>query len=116
MRITDEQIVSALLGTESNRKAAQRLGMTERSLYRRLQSEELQRKLRDSQNDLVNEAVAEMKKNLSAATDVIVSVMKNKNAAPQTRLYAADLLQRNFLKLSERVDIIERLDRLESEL
>ena len=115
MRITDEQIVSALLATESNRKAAQKLGITERSLYRRLQSEELQLKLRDSQNALVKEAVAKMRKKLSAATDVFVRIMTDENAALQTRCYAADLLQKNFLKLSERSDILDRLDRLERE-
>lgn len=115
MRVSDEQIISALLSSENNRKASELLGMTERSLYRRLQSEELQRKLKGSQNALVDEAVSEMKKNLTAATNVIVSVMKNKKVAPQTRLYAADLLQRNYLRMSERADILDRLDRLESD-
>lgn len=113
MRVTDEQIVTALLSSQSNKKAAQTLGMTERSLYRRLQSEELQRKLRDAQNDLVNDAVSEMKRNLSAATAVIVSVMCNDEFSPQVRINAADMICRNYLKLSEHTEILERLSRLE---
>lgn len=116
MRITDEQIVAALLSSQNNRKAAQALGMTERSLYRRLQSEELQRKLRDAQNTLVDDAVSEMKQNLSAATAVIVSVMNNNEFSPQVRINAADMICRNYLKLSEHIEILRRLDRLEETL
>ncbi len=115
MRVTDEMIVAALVSCQSNKKAAQKLGITERSLYRRLQSEELQRKLREAQNVLIDAAIMEMKRNLQSSVSVIVSVMNNMECSPQVRINAADMIQRNYLKLSERADILDRLDRLEND-
>ena len=42
--------------------------------------------------------------------------MRDEEAPPQTRLNAADTILRNSMKLSERVDILERLDALEDKL
>ncbi len=115
MRVTDEEIIAALLNSPTNRDAAATIGMNERHFYKRLQSEELRAKLRAVQEKLLDDTVSEMRKNLTEATAVIVSVMKNPEVSPQTRINAADMLQRNYLKLSERADILDRLDRLEEQ-
>ena len=115
MRVSDEQIITTLLTAPTNRDAAATLGMNERHFYKRLQSEELRAKLRAVQEQVLDDTVCEMRKNLIEATAVIVSVMKNPEISPQTRINAADMLQRNYLKLSERTDILDRLDRLEEQ-
>ena len=115
MRITDEQLITAVLGSTSNRKAARALGLSERSLYRRLESEELQRKLRDAQGVLLNDAVTQMRRSLTEAASVIVSVMNNQECSPQVRINAADLLLKGYMRLSERAEILDRLDKLEEE-
>ena len=116
MRVSDEQIVTALLTAPTNRDAAATLGMNERHFYKRLQSEDLRAKLRAVQEQLLDDSVDMMRRNLTEATSVIVSIMLNQEYSPQVRLNAADLLQRNYLKLSERADVLDRLDRLESML
>ena len=115
MRITDEQIITAVLGSTSNRKAAETLGVSERSLYRRLQSEELQRKLKAAQGVLVNDAVEQMRRSLTEAASVIVSVMNNREYSPQVRINAAVLGLKGYMRLSERQEIIARLEKLEEE-
>lgn len=113
MRVTDEQIVTALLTAETNRKAAQSLGMTERHFYKRLQSESLQAMLRAAQEKILDDTVAVLRKNLTAAANVMASVMNDEKVPPQVRLNAADAMTKNYLRLSERADILDRLDRLE---
>ena len=116
MRVSDEKIIAVLLSSQTNREAAQRLKMNERHLYTRLQDEAFRSKLQAAQRKILDDVVLDMQSNLKEAAAVIVGVMRDSNNSPQTRLNAADMLQRNYLKLSERTDVLDRLDRLEEML
>ena len=69
--------------------------------------------MQKAQEQLFEECLSEMRKHLIKATETIIVVMEDDNVSPQIRLNAADMLQRNYLKFTERIDILERLDRLE---
>ena len=116
MRVPDEKIIAVLLSSQTNREAAQQLKMNERYFYTRLKDEAFQRKYRAAQTKILDEAVSDMRNNLKDAAAVIVGIMKDDNAAAQIRLNAADMLQRNYLRLSERADVLDRLDKLEEEM
>ncbi len=113
MKVSDEEIVSALMTQPTNEAAAVAVGLSLRHFYVRLKTDAVKSKLREAQQLLVRNALDEMRKNLSDSTAVIVSVMNDKAVPAQTRINAADMLQRNYLKLSERQDILERLEHLE---
>jgi len=114
MKIPDEKIIAVLLSSQTNREAAQRLKITERYFYTRLQDEAFQRKLQAAQRAILDDVVRDMQSNLKEAASVIVEILKDDSAAAQVRLNAADMLLKSYLKLSERTDIIDRLDRLEA--
>lgn len=116
MRLTDEEVVSALLSERTNAAAAQKLGITERTLYQRMTKGAVKPMLEKAQRQLMEECISEMRRHLSGAADTIVEVMEDVTVAPQVRLNAADMLQRNFMKMTERADILDRLDRLEAML
>lgn len=113
MKVPDEKIIAVLLSSQTNREAAQRLKMNERYLYTRLQDEAFQRKYRAAQREILDDVVFGMQNNLKEAAAVIAEVMRDPKNSPQTRLNAADMLQRNYLKLSEHTDILNRIERLE---
>ena len=113
MKVSDETIIAVLLSSQTNREAAKRVGLTERYFYQRTQNEAFQRKYRAAQQKILDDVVQDMKSNLKEAAAVITSVMLDSNNSPQTRLNAADLMIKGYLKLSERADVIERLERLE---
>lgn len=113
MRLTDDEVVAALLSTDTNAAAAQKLGITERTLYLRMNKGAVKPKLEKAQTQILDECLSEMRKHLREAAEITVEIMKNQAVSPQVRLNAADLLQKNFLRLSEHENILERLEQLE---
>ena len=86
MRVTDEEVVAALLEERTNADAAHRLGMTERSLYLRVSKGAVKPKLMKAQEQLLEQCISEMRRHLSDATATIVQVMEDTNVSPQVRL------------------------------
>ena len=52
---------------------------------------------------------------MGAAVDATREIMDNSDNAPQVRLNAADAILRHGLRLTEQMDILDRLDELEAE-
>jgi len=116
LKVSDEQIISAIMTHVSNKKAAAALGISERQFYNRTSSPAFKKKLTRARERVMDNAVALLTGRLNEAVGTMVIIMRNEEAPPQTRLNAADAILRNSLKLSERADILERLDELEDRL
>ena len=116
MRVTDEEVVAALLEERTNAAAAHRLGMTERSLYLRINKGAVKEKLQKAQGQLLDQCISEMRTHLTRAAETIASVMEDTTVSPQVRLNAANMMQMNYLKLTERADIIVRIEALEEKM
>ena len=116
MKVTDEQLVTAIMTHVSNKKAAAALGISERQFYNRTSSPAFKEKLTRARGRVMDNAVALLTGRMNEAIGTMVIIMRDEEAPPQTRLNAADTILRNSMKLSERVDILERLDALEDKL
>lgn len=114
MRITDEQIIAALLSCRTNAAAARKLGVSEKTLYVRMKREGFRAKMQVAQDKALEQALASMGGSISSAVDVIGRVMRDAGAPGQTRLNAADCLLRNYLRLSEHVELTARIAALEA--
>lgn len=70
----------------------------------------------EARRQLLERAVGGLQGHLSAAVDKLREVMDNSEASPQTQLNAAESILRSSLKMSERIDILERVDAVERAL
>lgn len=113
MKIPDETIIAALLSCSTNTEAARKCRITEKQLYNRMSTPEFKTKLSEARRGLLNHAVTALETRLSEAAETMGGIMTDKTASPQVRLNAADLVIRNSLRLTERMDVIERLTELE---
>lgn len=116
LKVTDEQLVTAIMTHISNRKAAAALGISERQFYNRTSSPAFKEKLTRARGRVMDNAVALLTGRMNEAIGTMVIIMRDEKAPPQTRLNAASAIMGNVLKLSERTDILERLDALEDKL
>lgn len=113
---SDDSIVAAMLSTRTNREAAQLLGMNERYLYTRLQEKPLQAKLEAARANLTHEVASHLRQSLTNAVTVLSDIMNDETASAQTRVNAANSIISNYLKITERDAILNRLEAIENEL
>lgn len=116
MKVPDEKIISALLSCSTNKQAAAACGITEKQLYNRMSTATLKTKLAEARARLLDGATAALQARMGEAVDTMTTVMQDPDTPAQTRLNAAEAVLRNSLKLSERGDILARLDALEEAL
>lgn len=116
MKTPDERIISALLSNSTNKEAAAACGLSEKQLYRRMDSPTFKVKLAEARARLVDIAVTALEGRMAQAVDTMTEIMGDKEAPPQTRLNAADAVIRNSLKLSERGEVLDRLAAIEKQM
>ena len=113
MRVSDEELIASLFSHSSNREAAAACGMSERAFYSRIRVPVFQEKLTQEKSAMLEHATNAAQSRLSAAVDVMASVMLDTENPGSVRTQAADALIRNTVKLLELNDISHRLDALE---
>ncbi len=114
-RLTDEEIVSALIECGTIKGASEKLGVQLKTLYSRMKKEQFRELYNRAKSDLLKSATAKMQKYLVDACDVIADIMRDKETSQQVRLNASDCIIRNTIKLLEQTDIIERIEHLEEQ-
>lgn len=101
MRVTDQEIVAALLATRTNADAAEALEISERTLYNRMSSESFKKLYRDAQRQVYELCLQQVKRNLLSSVDTMVEIMNDVTAPAQTRLNAAEALQKSAARMTQ---------------
>ena len=114
MRVTDEQIIAALLTAGTHKKAAEAVGLSQTQLYARMRKDAFKAKLAEAKRRVLESATVAAQGRLGEAVATMAAIMGNEENAPQVRLNAAEALLRNGLKLTEQADILERMEQLEA--
>ena len=109
--VTDETIISALLSSPTLETAAKQCGLSVRQLYDRRKKPEFVRQLREAQSAALSGTVRYLQANTATAAETLVDICQN--GQEQNRLTAARTLLEQAARLTEVVDIMERLDKLE---
>ena len=109
----DEALIAALLSNSTVRAAAKAVNRSETQVYARLRDPAFKARYDEARHELLQQSTAALQGRLSAAVEVMTEIMHDTEAPQQTRLNAAEAVMRNCLKLTEQVDVIERLERLE---
>lgn len=112
-RLTDEEIIAALILKGSIKGAAASLGCTVRTLYDRMRKEEFQKLYSQAKGEVVRSAAAKLQGNLCGAIDTLAGIMTDKETAKQTRANCAVSILQYASKYLETTEILDRLEALE---
>lgn len=112
-RKNDELIISALISTSTTRAAAAACGVSESVIYSRLKNPEFREKYDRARREVLIQSASALQGHLTAAIEAMGEIVNDRDTNPQTRLNAAEAVLRNTLKLTERVDVLDRLEALE---
>lgn len=105
--ISDEQIIAALLDHGTIRAAAQAAGISERTLYDRMNKGDFQALYKAAKADLIRAAVLNINRQLQAAIDTVVEVMQDPDNNAAVRLQAAQTILNNAGKFAQRLQLDE---------
>ena len=105
--ISDEQIIAALLDHGTIRAAAQAAGISERTLYDRMNKGEFQALYKAAKADLIRAAVLNINRQLQAAIDAVVEIMQDSDNNAAVRLQAAQTILNNAGKFAQRLQLDE---------
>lgn len=113
--MTQKQILalSALLQTNSRAEAARAAGVSERTVRNYWNDPEFRREYATACRDQLREATQRAQYNATAAVDTLTEIMQDEEQPPNVRIQATRALIDATLRLSEVVDIDERLTALE---
>ena len=105
--VSDEQIVAAVLANGTLRAAAAAVGISERTLYDRMNEGEFQARYRAAKADLIRAAVFNINNQLQAAINTVVEVMQDDKNNAAVRLQAAQTILNNAGKFAQRLQADE---------
>ena len=100
---TDEQIIAALLACGTIRATADKMGLSERAIYDRMNTGDFQALYKSAKADLIRSAVFSINNQLQAAIDTAAEIMTDKDNNPAVRLQAAQTILNNACKFANRL-------------
>lgn len=113
MTPSEERALSALLTSKTKLEAAEKAGITDRTLRRYFENPEFCQRVREAFAAVSQDATNRARQLLAPALDTLDEVMRDTNAPPAARTNAARIAIEAGLKLTEQNDILEQLRELE---
>ena len=101
--VCDEQIIAALMNNGTIKAAAAAVGISERSIYDRMNEGEFIALYKSAKADLIRGAVVNLNNQIQAAVETVVEVMTDKDNNAAVRLQAAQTILNNAGKFSQRL-------------
>lgn len=101
--ITDEHIVAALLTNGTIKQAAESVGLSERTIYERMNGGDFQALYKAAKADLIRGAVFSLNGKLQEAINTVADIMANDENNPAIRLQAAQTILNTAGKFMQRL-------------
>jgi hypothetical protein len=108
-----EKALIALLETTSVRQAAEKCGLSERTLFKFLEDADFKAEYRNARRQTVESAIAKIQNAASAAVERLADLMHCENPVVEAR--CAQIIYENSVKGMEMLDLSERLEEIENE-
>jgi hypothetical protein len=108
-----ETAIASLLATSTIREAASQCGISERTLKRWLAMPEFQAVLSEAKSDILKAATSKLRRDASAAVDVLSSVAGDTEAPAGSRVTAGRAILELAFKSHETETLEERISALE---
>lgn len=116
MRVTDNQLISALLSCPTIKQASESVGLSEQSVYSRLRKPDFREKLQNARTTQFQVISSKLEDANFKALDTLISVLDDKETSAGIRVKAAQMLLDLSLKNREQADILTRIQNLEEML
>lgn len=107
--------IAALLSAPSVKKAAEEIGVTERTIFSWLKIPAFKAAYRETQRETFKHSIAITQKYLPHAVQTLVQVMVDKNAKESARVSAATALMKYGRESIELDEVVERVEKLEAD-
>lgn len=109
----NEHIIAALLSTTTITEAAEIAGVSAKTIHARLKDQDFKNELDKARRELWKGYATSLQGRLGRAIQTISEIMDNEEAPPQVRLNASAEIIRSGMRITELVDVVERVDALE---
>lgn len=114
MKQNDEKILSALLTSVTIEKAAEKAGVTEKTVRNRLADDGFRNEYDQRRRSMVDNACRILQVSMSSAASVLASIMQDKKISPTARIAATRSVLDYGVKLTELTDLAARVAALET--
>lgn len=101
--VSDEQIIAALFSNGTIKAAAAAVGISERSIYDRMNEGDFIALYKSAKADLIRGAVVNLNNQIQTAVNVVADIMNDSNNNAAVRLQAAQTILNNAGKFSQRL-------------
>lgn len=108
-----QRALAALMACSSVKQAAQLAGVGERTIKTYRADPVFQAAYKAALDEQLADGLRRSRQSMGTALDTLEGVMKDKTAPPQARVSAAKAALDTALKLTEQLDLVEKLDELE---
>ena len=116
MRVTDNQLISALLSCPTIKLASDEVGLSEQSIYSRLRKPDFREKLQNARNDQFQVISNKLENANFKALDTLLKILDDETVSAGVKVRASQTLLDLSLKNREQADIIARIQILEEML
>ena len=113
MNFKEERALRAMLTAHTVKEGARIAGISESRMYALMKEPSFQNRLREESGALLKITSKHLSEKAGSAVEVLCGVMEDENAPVQARVAAADKVIGHALKVSERVDLLTRIEELE---
>lgn len=110
---TRERILAGLLANTTVTATASATGISEATIYRYLKNDDFKLEYEERRRAMLADNCHALQAGMSKAIEELVAVIDDDDTSPQVRLNAIDMLLRHSYRLTEQIEIMERLDKLE---
>ena len=113
MTPNEERALSALLTSKTKLEAAEKAGITDRTMRRYFENPEFCQRYREAFAGVIESATRQAQQNLALAISTLTEIMGNADEQATARIQAARSTLEYALKLTEQTDILKQLRELE---
>lgn len=113
MTPSEERALSALITSKSKKEAAQKAGITERTMRRYFENPEFCKRYREAFAQVVQDATRQAQQLLAPALSTLESIMADEDIPAAARVNAAKIALDYAVRLTDQNDLAERLTALE---
>lgn len=112
-KVKDDVVIAALITQPSVREASKVCGLSETQVYARMKEPDFAKQYRQARRDILAGCSSALQNRMTEAVEVLAETMADRTIAPQVRINAANSIFQHGIRLTEQIDVIERLEDLE---
>lgn len=114
MRSDKEKALSALLTSDTKAEAAEKAGISDRTLRSYLSDPVFKAEYQRRKRKLISDATQQIQKSMSVAVSTLRKIIQSKSSKDSDRITAARLILEFGLRYTEITDLLSRLEDLEN--